>query len=453
MRMRGARSQRPSKEQYYLSIADDVARRSTCLRRNYGAVIVNQDVIVATGYGGAPRGTIHCTEIGFCTRSILGARKGELYEYCRAVHAEQNAIVQARRLDMMGATLYLVGLDAETKKRQEDANPCPICMHLIVNAGIQRVVVGLNDRKMRTHSVREWVKHNLGELRKKKGKFIPIPPLLRQSSPVDEERQVKLAKRFSLGGAVVVQTNSFDDPRHTVGRAAARFFAREVTSGKSVALSCGDTILSMLEFLPFLPHLRLIIHQLSVEGDPTTIHQAPATLAGLLKAKCSPQSRVFGLQLPPVGLTASSDRFREDFARGEFLAKLRSKVRRSDYLFIGLGSAGPRSASFWAIAQAATHEKFPDIVRKLGIVGEINNQVFDGSGHDCTGHIPGLSKHVVNVLTLDDIRAIARNFPKQRIVMVATGQEKTQAMRVALQSGFANVLITGSGDADRLLAD
>lgn len=455
--------QRPSKDAYYLEIAEEVARRSTCRRRNYGAVIVNEDAIVATGYGGAPRKTVHCTEVGFCSRSILGARKGEHYEYCRAVHAEQNAIIQARRLDMLHGKLYLVGLnpikderllvglDPIKDERLEDAEPCAICKRLIVNAGIKEVIVGLNGGKTRTYSVEKWIKSNLGELRKKKGKFDPVPPLLRQSSAADEEREVRLTKRFSLHGAVVVQTNTFDDPRHTVGRAAARFFARNVKSGKSVALSCGDTTLSMLEFLPYLPHLRLTIHQLSVEGDPNTIHQAPATLAGLLRAKCSPQSRVYGLQLPPLGLTPSSDKFREEFANGKFLDNLRRKVRRSDYVFIGLGFAGPKSASFWAIAQAATGSNFPKLVKEWEIVGEINNQVFDKSGKDCTDSIPGLSKYVVNVLTLDDIKRMAGNCPKQKVVMIATGKEKTDAMRVALQNGFANVLITGSDDADQLL--
>lgn len=449
------REQRPSKDAYYLQIAEDVARRSTCLRRNFGAVIVNNDEIVATGYGGSPRRTINCIEVGFCYRGMLGARKGEHYEYCRAVHAEQNAIIQARRLDMLGGILYLVGLIRKKKneKRLDDAEPCRICKHLIVNAGIKLVIVGLNKEKIRTYSVEKWVKSNLGELRMKKGKFILVPPLLRQSAAADEEREARLTKRFSLRGAVVVQTNSFDNPRHTVGRAAARFFARNVKTRKSVALSCGDTTLSMLEFLPYLPHLRLTIHQLSVEGDPTTIHQAPATLAGLLRAKTSPQSPVFGLQLPPIGLTPSSDKFRKEFANGNFLANLRRQVRRSAYVFIGLGSAGRVSASFGAIVQAATGGKFSQLAKKLRIVGEINNQVFDKTGKDCTESIPGLSKYVVNVLTLDDIKKMAANYPKQKVVMVATGKEKADAMRVALRSGFANVLITGSDDADRLLAD
>jgi dCMP deaminase len=450
-RMRAARRKRPTKEQYYLSIAEDVARRSTCFRRNYGAVIVRDDQIVATGYGGAPRGMVHCTtDIGFCSRARLGAKKGEHYEYCRAVHAEQNAIVQARRTDMLNGTLYLAGLDARSGEIQEDAEPCGICKRLIINAGIKDVIV-LRNKGPEKFVVAEWARNNLGELRQEGGRFVPVHPFFRQSSRLDDEREKKLRERFPLGQAAVVQTNSFDDPRHTVGRAAASYFTREVTSGKSVALSCGDTVLSMLESLPPLAHLTLTIHQLSVEGDPKMIHQAPATLVGLLRAKCSAESPVFGFQLPPLALTGSSERLREEIANGEFLAKLRAEVRRSDFVFIGLGSAGPGSPSFWAMAQAATHGEFPDVVKKLGIVGEINNQVFDASGNDCTGRIPGLSKHVVNVLSLEEIRSMASNFPKQKVVMLATGREKTEAMRVALQSGFANVFITGSGDADRLL--
>lgn len=450
--MRVSNEERPSKEQYYLNIAEDVARRSTCLRRNYGAVIVNHDEIVATGYGGSPRETINCTEVGFCYRAKLGARKGEHYEFCRAVHAEQNAIIQARRLDMLGARLYLVGLDHKTKTRLEEADPCRICRHLIVNAGIKWVIIGLNNGQLRRHSVREWVRKNLWELRRVKGRIIPVEPPRTLSDPNDDERQAKLIKRFSLADAVVVQTNSFDEPRHTVGRAAADYFNRKVKTRSSVALSCGDTILSMLEALPHRQERRLTIHQLSVEGDPAMIHQAPATLAGLLRGKCSSQSRVFGLQLPPVGLSASSLRLREDITKGKFLADLRKKARRSDYIFIGLGSAGPKSASFWAMAQAATGRRFRQFVKKLGIVGEINNQVFDKSGKNCTDSVPGLSRLVVDVLTLDDIKRMAGNYPKQKVVMVATGKEKTDAIRVALKNGFANVLITGSDDADRLLA-
>lgn len=113
--MVSTKKQRQSKHKhnkYYLDMAEQSALMSTCLRRNFGAVIVKHDQVIATGYGGAPRGTPHCIEVGFCYRGELGARPGEHYEFCRGVHAEQNAIIQAPRLDMLGAVLYLVGLDA-----------------------------------------------------------------------------------------------------------------------------------------------------------------------------------------------------------------------------------------------------------------------------------------------------------------------------------------------------
>ena len=445
------RIRRPTKDECYLDIAERIALRSTCLRRNFGAVIVNQDEVIATGYGGAPRKTINCTDVGFCYRGRIGARKGEHYELCRAVHAEQNAIIQARRLDMLGATLYLVGLDAETKERLLDAEPCRICRRVIVNAGIERVVIGVSKDKTKTYLVREWVRNSLWELRKEKGGLIPIEPPLSLSDPIDEERQARLISRFSLADAVVVQTTSFENRKQTVGRAAARFFVSNVMTGSSVALSCGDTILSMLESLPYQSHRRFIIHQLSVEGDPTTIHQAPATLVGLLRGKCSPQSRVYGLQLPPLDMSPLSARLREELAESRFLMKLRSKVLRSDYVFIGVGSADKNSASFWAVAHAATGGKFSKYVKRMGIVGEINNQVFDEFGKDCTDGVPGLLKHLVNILTLDDIKNMAGDYPKHKVVMVATGPEKTRGMRVALQTGLANVLITGREDADRIL--
>jgi DNA-binding transcriptional regulator LsrR (DeoR family) len=360
-------------------------------------------------------------------------------------------MIQARRLDMLGGTLYLVGLDAETKQRQLDAGPCPICRREIVNAGIERVVVGISKDKTTIYRVKDWVKNSLWELRKEKGHLIPVEPPLRLNDPIDEEMGARLISRFSLADAVVVQTNSFDDAKQTIGRAAARFFVSRVRTGNSVALSCGDTILSLIEFLPYQPHQKLTIHQLSVEGDPATIHQAPATLVGLLRGKCSPQSSVYGMQLPPLDLSPLSVRLREELATSRFLKKQRTKVRRSDFVFIGVGSADRNSASFWAVAQAATYGKFNNYIKKMGIVGEINNQVFDKYGKNCTDGIPGLSKYLINILSLDDISNMASNYPRHKVVMVATGLEKTRAMHVALERGLANVLITGRDDADRLL--
>ena len=130
--------ERISKENYYLSIAAEVARRSTCLRRQYGAVIVKNDEIVATGYNGAPRGDENCCDVGSCWRERNNIPHGEQYEKCVAVHEEQNAIISASRRDMLGSTLYLSGFEAG--RPIEDATPCLICARLIKNAGIARVV-------------------------------------------------------------------------------------------------------------------------------------------------------------------------------------------------------------------------------------------------------------------------------------------------------------------------
>ena len=123
--------QRIGKEAYYLSIAAEVARRSTCLRRQYGAVIVKNDEIVATGYNGAPRGDENCCDVGVCWREHNNIPHGEQYEKCVAVHAEQNAIIQAATLgqSIEGATIYITH------------QPCIICAKMIINAGIRRIVV------------------------------------------------------------------------------------------------------------------------------------------------------------------------------------------------------------------------------------------------------------------------------------------------------------------------
>ena len=122
-----------------LGIARAVSLRSTCLRRRYGAVIVKNDEIIATGYNGAPRGEQNCCDSGECYRQRMGIPHGEQYEKCVAVHAEQNAIISASRSEMIGATLYLYGWDVETGK-SIDAAPCLICDRLIRNAGIANVV-------------------------------------------------------------------------------------------------------------------------------------------------------------------------------------------------------------------------------------------------------------------------------------------------------------------------
>ncbi len=125
---------RISKRDYYLNIAKAVSLRSTCLRRQYGCVIVKNDELIATGYNGAPRGTRNCCDTGTCYRELHNVPHGEQYEKCVAVHAEQNAIISASRQELIGSVLYLYGSD------ETDVKPCLICRRMIQNAGIDKVI-------------------------------------------------------------------------------------------------------------------------------------------------------------------------------------------------------------------------------------------------------------------------------------------------------------------------
>ena len=131
--------ERITKRDYYLSIAAEVAKRSTCLRRQYGAVIVKNDEIIATGYNGAPRGDENCCDVGSCWRDRHNIPHGEQYEKCVAVHAEANAIISASRNEMLGSTIYLYGFEGFDKPI-ENPVPCIMCTRLIKNAGIERVI-------------------------------------------------------------------------------------------------------------------------------------------------------------------------------------------------------------------------------------------------------------------------------------------------------------------------
>lgn len=149
---------RRDKANYYLDIAQAVLERGTCLRRNYGAIIVKNDEIVSTGYVGAPRGRANCSDLGFCTREHLGIPRGERYELCRSVHAEANAIISASRSQMIGATLYLVGIDARSGEIVPDASACAMCKRMIINAGISTVIIRRTPDEYVTVDVQEeWV--------------------------------------------------------------------------------------------------------------------------------------------------------------------------------------------------------------------------------------------------------------------------------------------------------
>ena len=145
---------RPSKDEYYLGIAEAVLERSTCLRRKYGAVLVKGDEIVSTGYNGSPRGEANCCDTGVCEREALNIPKGERYELCCAIHAEDNAITSAGRHKACGATLYIVGKNTADGSYANPA-PCMMCRRKIVNAGITRVV-GLVDGKPKDIDVRSY---------------------------------------------------------------------------------------------------------------------------------------------------------------------------------------------------------------------------------------------------------------------------------------------------------
>lgn len=132
---------RRDKVNYYLDIAETVAMRGTCLRRNFGAIIVKNDQIISTGYVGAPRGRKNCCDLGYCTREKLGVPRGERYELCRSVHAEANAIISAPRTEMLGGKLFLVGREYDGAEYVKGANPCAMCKRLIINAGIEEVII------------------------------------------------------------------------------------------------------------------------------------------------------------------------------------------------------------------------------------------------------------------------------------------------------------------------
>ena len=142
---------RISKDEYYLSIAAAVSKRSTCLRRQYGAVIIKHDENISTGYTGAARGEPNCCDTGECWREAHNIPHGEQYEKCVAVHAEQNAIISAARRDTIGSVLYLAGFDANGELASP--MPCAICSRFIKNAGIIEIVSRGADGKIERHKV------------------------------------------------------------------------------------------------------------------------------------------------------------------------------------------------------------------------------------------------------------------------------------------------------------
>ncbi len=152
--------ERRDKNNYYLDMAQIALERSTCIRRGFGAVIVKNDMIISTGYNGAPRGRANCIDLGSCVREKMKIPRGERYEFCRSVHAEANAIISASREQMLDATLYLVGRDMSTGEIMPDASSCTMCKRLIINAGIKNVIIRRDNDTYDTIDVQEWVEHD-----------------------------------------------------------------------------------------------------------------------------------------------------------------------------------------------------------------------------------------------------------------------------------------------------
>lgn len=148
---------RRDKTNYYLDIAESVLKRGTCMRRKFGAIIVKNDEIISTGYVGAPRGRMNCSDLGYCMREKLNIPKGERYELCRSVHAEANAIISAPRSEMIGASIYLACHDAKTDQLYGEVEPCSMCKRLIINAGISTVYIRTSEDHFRTVDVNSWI--------------------------------------------------------------------------------------------------------------------------------------------------------------------------------------------------------------------------------------------------------------------------------------------------------
>lgn len=149
--------ERRDKVNYYLDLAEVVAQRGTCLRRRYGAVIVKNDAVISTGYAGAPRGRANCSDLGYCMRQKLNIPRGQRYEMCRSVHAEANAIICASRDEMLGASLYLCGIEVSDGSYVANSTSCSMCKRQIINAGIATVYVRDTKDEYRRIDVQEWI--------------------------------------------------------------------------------------------------------------------------------------------------------------------------------------------------------------------------------------------------------------------------------------------------------
>jgi len=158
---------RIEKVNYYLDIAEAVGARGTCLRANYGSVIVNRDEVISTGYTGAARGKSNCIDLGYCIRRKLepNSSGGARFDLCRSVHSEQNAIISAARKDMLESSLYIVGKYYNSEKYNKGMEGqyvktpdcCQFCKRMIINAGIEKVYFRVSKEEYRVTNVQDWI--------------------------------------------------------------------------------------------------------------------------------------------------------------------------------------------------------------------------------------------------------------------------------------------------------
>ncbi|MEK7712517.1 MAG: deaminase [Nitrospirota bacterium] len=150
------KSKRPGWDEYFIGIAKAVSTRATCLRRKYGTVITKDNIIVSTGYNGAPAGMKDCLEVGKCTRKELQIPHGERYELCHSVHAEANAVIRAAVHELKGATIYISGADDGAGECHSE--PCMMCKRIMLNARIARVVYSDGNGNVHAVNPRAWLK-------------------------------------------------------------------------------------------------------------------------------------------------------------------------------------------------------------------------------------------------------------------------------------------------------
>ncbi len=154
--MKRRRKLRPDWDEYFIGIARAVSARATCLRRKYGAVITKDNIIVSTGYNGAPAGMKDCLEVGKCTRKELQIPHGERYELCHSVHAEANAIIRASVDELRGSTIYISGVDE--KGSECNSEPCMMCKRMMLNSRIAKVVFSDGNNGFVVANPKKWLK-------------------------------------------------------------------------------------------------------------------------------------------------------------------------------------------------------------------------------------------------------------------------------------------------------